>query len=92
MRRVRGIIRFYRSDRRYGFINYQPAGHVKLIEVFFHIAEFKPDSVPQENQAVEFRLLATPRGPRAMDCVLLIADSDTDETVLHSLRATKFTG
>lgn len=84
MRRVRGIIRFYRGDRRYGFISYSPEGH-EVIDVFFHVEEFKPGTVPQDNQPVEFRIVATPRGPKAMDCVLLIADSDTDADVLQHL-------
>lgn len=68
--RVVGIIRWFRSDLKYGFIK-DENGDDGPRDVFFHICEFKPNVTPQPGQKVQYRIIYTDRGPKAIDCVLL---------------------
>jgi CspA family cold shock protein len=57
---VKGKITRYLSLRRYGFIE------VEERDIFFHISNFPPNTLPVQGQMVEFELVETPKGLEAL--------------------------
>ena len=70
--RVRGHVKWFDHRKRYGFIQRADG----LEDVFVHQNEFrKAADVPwvRDGDAVEFGIEQTPKGPSAVDVVLLTA-------------------
>ena len=44
-----GRIKFYRDDKKYGFINRQGGG-----DIFFHVSALEPGVLPETGQCCEF--------------------------------------
>lgn len=64
-----GTVKWYRSDKKFGFIIDE--NEEESFDVFFHISEFKLDVIPQSGQVVEYLLVDSKRGYKAIDCVFI---------------------
>ena len=62
----KGQIKFFREEVGYGFIT----GDDK-IDTFFHISEFSAGVVPLKGQSVQYEIIATNKGPKAVKCSLI---------------------
>lgn len=81
-----GIIKWYRNDKNYGFIIDDNEENYR--DIFFHISEFKPDVIPQQGQIVEYLLVDSKRGLKAIDCVFIRNEDQViikNEAVLEEL-------
>jgi CspA family cold shock protein len=70
--RVRGHIKWFNHQKRYGFIQRGDG----LQDVFVHMNEFRTRTDVhwlREGDPVEFRIEQTPKGPSAVDVVVLDA-------------------
>ena len=68
--RVRGHIKWFNHQKRYGFIRRGDG----LPDVFVHMNEFRSTADVQwlkEGDAVDFGVEQTPKGPSAVDVVVL---------------------
>lgn len=68
--RVQGHIKWFDHQRRYGFIRRGDG----LPDVFVHVNEFRSRADThwvREGEAVEFGIEQTPKGPSAVDVVVL---------------------
>ena len=74
---MKGKIKKYLSYRGYGFIEFE--GSEK--DIFFHSSNFQSTEIPSENQAVEFRVIETPKGKEAVDVKVVPSGVDQVEEV-----------
>jgi CspA family cold shock protein len=68
--RVKGHVKWFDHQKRYGFIRRDDG----LRDVFVHTNEFRSPADAhwlRDEQAVEFEVQQTPKGPRAVDVVVL---------------------
>lgn len=69
--RVKGHIKWFSHEKRYGFIS---CGDGRLPDAFVHMNDFR-DRLDTywltQGDAVEFRVEPTPKGPRAVEVVLM---------------------
>jgi len=68
--RVRGHIKWFSHQKRYGFIRRDDG----LQDIFVHMNEFRSTADAQwvrDGDAVEFGIEQTPKGPSAVDVVVL---------------------
>lgn len=59
---MKGTVKFYRSEKGFGFIKVQA-----MKDVFFHKTGLSRGYEPKDNDAVEFTLLHEERGDKADD-------------------------
>jgi CspA family cold shock protein len=67
--RVRGTIKWFNPEKRYGFIQRTDG----LSDVFVHMSDFRSQADAhwvRERVAVEFEVVQAPKGPRAVDVVM----------------------
>lgn len=67
--RVRGTIKWFNPEKRYGFIRRIDG----LSDVFVHMSDFRSQADAywvREGVAVEFEVVQAPKGPRAVDVVM----------------------
>jgi CspA family cold shock protein len=72
MERVRGRIKWFDHQKRYGFIQRDDG----LRDVFLHMNEFRSKTDVywlRDGEAVEFEVEQAPKGPRAVDVVVVRA-------------------
>ena len=71
--RIRGHIKWFSHQKRYGFIR-RDDGHQ---DVFIHMNDFRSTADAhwvKGGDAVEFEVEHSPKGPRAVDAVMLSID------------------
>ncbi|HEC35381.1 MAG TPA: hypothetical protein ENI39_02475 [Anaerolineae bacterium] len=84
IQRVRGHIKWFSYEKRYGFIQRDDG----LADVFVHLDDLRDAADSHrlaQGDVVEFRVEQTPRGPRATDVVVL-RSAVTDERVTGRIK------
>ena len=72
---VRGKVKFYSEQRRFGFIEQDDKGE----DLFFHCSEIEGNENLQQNDRVEFEVAEGEKGPKAVKVRKVIEKEQKEE-------------
>lgn len=77
---VKGKIARYLSLRGFGFIEVEEQER----DIFFHMSNFPPRTIPVQGQMVEFEMIETPKGLEAFNIQVIDGEAEKEEELVEA--------